>query len=250
MLKRAWKPLAASAAGIGAGTYAYNRYFATRPTRVETFDLRVRDPSTGEMITRKLPLIAKENVDKRIRENATATTWPSAEGLLWKHTTANLASNDPIEDANARAIVRTEASADSPAGDLLFMAVMDGHGGPRTSAFLVDTLIPAVICTFPRKLNQPQSKADVEPWYSVATSIMQGNLSPDGRLPVLPTLRADIVPDIISTAFLDVDAIITQAPFDFLKTKSEAEWSKEYTLPDLSQDLKAGYATSVALSGL
>ncbi|KAJ6628938.1 phosphatase 2C-like domain-containing protein [Mycena sp. CBHHK59/15] len=127
MLRRAWKP--AVAVSVPALALLYYK------TRQETFDLpvRVRAPDgKPEMSIRTLPLLTAAAVDARINEHATAHT-VHRPGIVWKHTTATLAANDPLEDANAHQLIQRDSSDPAAPGDLLFFTIMDGHGGHHTS---------------------------------------------------------------------------------------------------------------------
>jgi pyruvate dehydrogenase phosphatase len=141
MLRRAWKPILGAAVFVAPPAYIYYRY--TVSDKNPTFSIKVKEKGPdgkATMVKRSFPLLSKAVVDQRINEFATFTSQPPSEGLVWKHTTAQLSSNDPIEDAHARAIITT----DLPARNLLFYAVMDGHAGFHTSRLLSQVLIPAV----------------------------------------------------------------------------------------------------------
>lgn len=245
MLRRAWKPLAASAAGVGTGAYVYTRFVATRPSPLETFDLTIRENSN--MVTRTIPLIPKENVDQRINEFATQESRATAEGLLWKHTTAKLASNDPIEDANAQTIIDKEASALSPAGQLLFFSVMDGHGGKDTSRLLSKVLIPAVALELATLVQDPTSNKSS--WLASLKSLLGSSSSPkvEPRIP----LDADpsAVTEAIQRAFTNLDSEIINAPLRILAANMDKTAFEKKLIPDLSQHPMALPAMLPAMSG-
>ena len=79
------------------------------------------------MATRTFEMLSTEQVDKRLRDGAILQSTPRPGGLVWNRATASLASNNPIEDASASAIVERDQTETGPQGDLLFFAVMDGH---------------------------------------------------------------------------------------------------------------------------
>ena len=79
------------------------------------------------MATRTFEMLSTEQVDKRLRDGAILQSTSRPGGLVWNRATASLASNNPIEDASASAIVERDKTETGPQGDLLFFAVMDGH---------------------------------------------------------------------------------------------------------------------------
>ncbi|KAI9447902.1 phosphatase 2C-like domain-containing protein [Lactarius indigo] len=146
MLRRAWKPIIGATVLVAPPAYIYYRYTVNNKNPTFNLDVREKGPDgKATMVKRSFPLLSNTVVDQRINELATFTSQPPSEGLVWKHTTAQLSSNDPIEDAHARAFVTTDATSSDPARNLLFYAVMDGHAGFHTSRLLSQVLIPAVM---------------------------------------------------------------------------------------------------------
>ena len=82
------------------------------------------------MATRTFEMLSTEQVEKRLKDGAIMQSTARPGGLVWNRATASLASNNPIEDASASAIVERDETETGPHGDLLFFAVMDGHVRP------------------------------------------------------------------------------------------------------------------------
>ena len=126
MLRRAWKPIAGTVIGIGAPASLYY-YYKVKPA---TFDLRVKETGPDGkrfMATRTFEMLSTEQAEKRLRDSAIIQSTVRPGGLVWNRATASLASNNPIEDASASAIVERDKTETGPEGDLLFFAIMDGH---------------------------------------------------------------------------------------------------------------------------
>ena len=127
MLRRAWKPIAGTVVGIGAPVSLYYYYSKVKPT---TFDLKVRETGPDGkrlMTTRTFEMLSTEQVEKRLKDGTIVQSTVRPGGLVWNRATASLASNNPIEDASASAIVERDKTETGPEGDLLFFAIMDGH---------------------------------------------------------------------------------------------------------------------------
>ena len=127
MLRRAWRPIAGTVIGIGAPASLYYYYSKVKPA---TFDLQVRETGPdGKRFktTRTFGMLSTEQVEKRLKDGAIFQSTARPGGLVWNRATASLASNNPIEDASASAIVERDKTESGPEGDLLFFAIMDGH---------------------------------------------------------------------------------------------------------------------------
>ncbi|KAG9049523.1 hypothetical protein FS837_010003 [Tulasnella sp. UAMH 9824] len=147
---------AALTAAFGAAGYAVYRYRNSDTTAARpSFTLPVKSrASDGSVVTemKSIPYLTKEDAERKLTENAWSTTIPRAGSSgkgVWRYETAFLASNNPIEDANAQMVVQpTEKDfwgmKGDKARDLLFFAIMDGHSGFKTSRLLAKTLIPSV----------------------------------------------------------------------------------------------------------
>jgi pyruvate dehydrogenase phosphatase len=92
---------------VGTPAYMYYRSIRERHHQ-QTFSLMVREKGLDgkmERVEKTFPLISLKDAEKRIRENTSYEAHTRPSGLTWKHTTAFLASNDPIEDANSNQII-------------------------------------------------------------------------------------------------------------------------------------------------
>ncbi|KAL4249654.1 PPM-type phosphatase-like domain superfamily protein [Abortiporus biennis] len=248
MLKRAWKPILGTAVVVGTPTYIYYRYYSTKRQGREIFDIPVRvrgsdgKPTT---ISHSVNMISKEQLEARLKEHMEAVITPRPNGITWKHTTAYLASNDPIEDANANKIIERDPSEHSPAGDLVFYAVMDGHGGPNTSRLLSKVLLPAVALELHSLINEP------------ASYLPKAGLLQNWKAYIWPTTTVtkhfDADPTYISlaiqTAFANLDSEIINAPLRIIAEELSKPDVSKNTVPDLSQHPMAMATMLPAMSG-
>ncbi|KAJ7129423.1 phosphatase 2C-like domain-containing protein [Mycena epipterygia] len=252
MLRRAWKP----ALVVSAPVLGYLYY----TSREQTFDLpvRVRGPDgKATMTTRTLPLLSMAAVDARIRENATAHT-VSRPGIVWRHSTASVNANDPLEDATANQVIRR----DEGDGDLLFFTVMDGHGGYYTSQLLSRVLINAVALEL-SALSAPA------PDPNAASGWMNGIKGALWGPPAVSPTKTDVdihissdaanssskpdadpvrVARAIQTAFTSLDAELIAAPVRVLAAALDKD-SSSTEIPDLSKHPLALPAMLPAMSG-
>ncbi|KAJ7682555.1 phosphatase 2C-like domain-containing protein [Mycena polygramma] len=251
MLRQAWKPaLVVSVPALGYYLYA---------NREQTFDLPVRvRGSDGKptMTTRTLPLLSMAEVDTRIRENATGNTVSRPE-VVWRHTTASVAANDPLEDATANQVIRR----DEGDGDLLFFTVMDGHGGFYTSQLLSRVLINAVALQL-SELKAPPPNTPVG-WLNGLKNALWGSPSaatkPDvdihvsldtdaSTTPLKPDADPVRVARAIQAAFTSLDAELISAPVRVLAAALEKD-SSGTEIPDLSKHPLALPSMLPAMSG-
>ncbi|KAF8897821.1 phosphatase 2C-like domain-containing protein [Infundibulicybe gibba] len=243
MLRHAWKPILAVAA-VGTPSYLYyNSRYAK-----DTFDLPVKTRGADgktEMTTRTIPLLSLKTLEARIREFATFNSVTRPDGITWKHTTACLASNDPIEDANASQIVARDKSDPSAPGDYLFFTVMDGHGGYQTSQLLSRVLINAVALELSSLVTTPSTSSD-----SYFARLKSG-LWPASPPPAAASPGSD--PQRVSTAIQDaftkLDNELISAPLRVLASNIDEEARKNKVLPDLSQHPLALTTMLPAVSG-
>ncbi|KAK7061943.1 PPM-type phosphatase domain-containing protein [Favolaschia claudopus] len=258
MLRRAWKPaLVVSVPALG---YLYYT------SREQSFELpvRLRGPDgKATMSTRTIPLLSMAAVDARIREKATANT-VTRPGIVWHHTTASVNANDPIEDATANQVIRR----DEGDGDLLFFAVMDGHGGFHTSQLLSRVLINAVVLEL-SSLNKPPASSA---WFDSIKGAISGvsnasignnksgdnvdiHISPDAQSPLSIPRKPDATPLLVAraiqTAFTSLDTELIAAPLRVLASALDAKdtTSKNVEIPDLSKHPLALPAMLPAMSG-
>jgi pyruvate dehydrogenase phosphatase len=237
MIRRAWKPLVVATV-VGVPGYLYYRH-----RKQQTFDLPVKTRGPDgkyEMTNHKFSLLSMDAVNARIAENAVSESKLRPGGILWKYTTASLASNDPIEDAHTSAIIKRDETDPSAPGDFLFFAVMDGHSGTHTSQLLSKILVNAVVLEL--------------------TDLIVGKGVRPGLLeslkyaiwPRKPTLVAsDADPDQVSlaiqSAFTKLDATLINAPLQILAANIDK--GSKGSIPDLSQHPLALKTMLPAISG-
>ncbi|KAI0677337.1 protein serine/threonine phosphatase 2C [Trametes maxima] len=246
MLRRAWKPIVGTSVLVGAPSYVYYRYYLNPPR--DTFNISVK--ATGpdgkrQMVTHTIPLLSKDEVDARLREHASAHSVMRHGGIVWRSATARLASNDPIEDANASLLIERDASDTSPPGDYLFFAVMDGHGGPHTSRVLSDILIPTVAMELASRINDPKATQSDAGLASKVKSLIWRSSSSS----VPYDSNSENVARAIEAAFTKLDAQIVNAPLEILSHAVDPKALKKKVIPDLSQHPLAESSIRTALSG-
>ncbi|KAF9481840.1 protein serine/threonine phosphatase 2C [Pholiota conissans] len=246
MLRRAWKPVAVTVV-IGAPAYYY---YKTRYNAPQTFDfpIRIKGPSgKSEMVTRSFPLLPMKELDARIQENATSESHVRPDGTSWKYTTANLASNSPIEDAHSNQIVGRDVSDPSAPGDYLFFSVMDGHGGYETSRLLSRVLIQGVALELSKLIEDPKALAQ-----SGLLNRLRSILWLAPSKAVKAPLDADPgrVSQAIENAFVNFDNELLQAPLRVLANNISPEDYKTKTVPDLSQHPLSLTTMLPAISGI
>jgi len=226
MLRRLWKPIAASTVVIGTPTYLYYRY-----NHPQTFDLPVKilgADGARVMTNKTFPLLPLSTVNERLNANAKSDTIVRPGGVTWKYSTATVAANEPLEDAHAEAIIAREPSDPKGPGDWLFFAVMDGHGGPHTSRLLSNTLINAVVLQFSLLVYG----------FSGTTSSKPGVQNPE------------TVSSAIQSAFTKLDEELINAPLKVLANNIDKESLKKKIIPDLSEHPLALPVMLPAVSGM
>ena len=242
MLRRAWKPILGATVFIAPPAYIYYRY--TVSNKNPTFSINVREKSPdgkATMVKRFFPLLSKDVIDQRINELATFTSQPPSEGLVWKHTTAQLSSNDPIEDAHARAVITTD-----PARNLLFFAVMDGHSGFHTSRLLSQVLIPAVALEL--DLLSGKGSASTKTSSSMLDILKYPFLSRSLPRTHAPEIgQVEKVSQAIQRAFYNLDFEIVNGPLRVLAANVGKLDTTD--VPDLSQHPMGEASMRPALSG-
>ncbi|KAJ3991234.1 phophatase 2C family protein [Lentinula boryana] len=239
MLRRAWKPIAASIVIAGPVYYFYT-------SRNQTFELPVRVKASDgkkEIVKKTLPLLPMKSIDSRLRENGIAETHDRPYGVAWHHTTSSLASNDPIEDAHSHQIIQS----DDGKSDLLFFTVFDGHSGRNTSQLLSRTLINAVA------LQLSQLAANTTASLSSTKSFTDGLWALWSKSPSNSTLASWDVPNIssaIENAFVEFDRVLLDAPISILKQAiQEGKLSAQNPVPDLSNNANGIQTMQAAISG-
>ncbi|KAF7981678.1 hypothetical protein HWV62_32228 [Athelia sp. TMB] len=238
MLRRAWKPLAATSVLIGPGYYWY-----TLKYRQEAFELAVKvRQSDGKtvMTTRSIPLLPVESIEARIHERATSESIPRPGGIVWKHSTASLAANDPIEDASSHQIVTRDTNDPSAPGDLLFWTIMDGHGGHHTSQLLSRVLINAVALELSNLIQNPTKPGGLI--NNIRSSLFPSAAQPSAGDP-------ETVATTIQNAFTNLDKELLNAPVQLLANNLDESALKSKAIPDLSQHPMALATMLPAVSG-
>ncbi|KAH7930669.1 protein serine/threonine phosphatase 2C [Leucogyrophana mollusca] len=243
MLRRAWKPIAATTVLIGTPSYLYYTF-----TKQQTFELgvRVRGPDGKPVMTnRTFSLLSKDVVKERLREHATFETKSSPGGITWNHTTAAVAANDPLEDAHSEAIITRDPSDPASPGDWLFFTVMDGHGGPHTSRLLSKTLINAVVLELSTLIHAPRSESAKSGILESVKSFFRSPTRSDtteGENPQAVSLA-------IQKAFTKLDQELLNAPLAVLAANLDDATLKKNVLPDLSKHPMALPTMLPAVSG-
>ena len=252
MLRRAWKPVLGVAVVVAPSAYIYHNY--TKSSRKSTFTINVKEKGPDSktfMVKHSFPLLSKLAVDQRINQSAALTSQPPFNGLVWKHTTAQLSSNDPIEDAHAQAAITTEATLSDPARSLLFYAIMDGHAGFHTSRLLSHVLIPAVGLELSWLAYDDRTSTKTSYILDILKSLLfpfpfPNSLSRAADAP--QDGHVERVSQAIQRAFDNVDSEILNGPLRVLA----ANVGKLDTtnIPDLSQHPMAEASMQLALSGV
>jgi pyruvate dehydrogenase phosphatase len=240
MLRKSWLRVVA-AVGVGAPAYLY--YRSWRDQKQQNFTLFVREKGKDGMIERvakSFPLLSLKDVEERIREHGSFETRTRPNGLTWNHTTALLASNDPIEDANSNQIIQRDDFDPSAPGDYLFFTVMDGHSGYHTSQLLSRTLINAVALELSQLIKKPDAPGRRE-W------LKSFIWSPSSPPLVIPSPQR--VALAIQDAFTKFDAELINAPLRVLANNIDEESRKNKKIPDLSKHPLALTTMMPAVSG-
>lgn len=229
-----WYNKAPSASSTSSSsTAAATGPFPTSPSRTQSFGIAVRGPS-GERINKVLTMLPASEVDRRLRANEATTTLndkPEGSCLVARYDTNSVASNDPIEDRRAEAIVeRDRALTDAPTsgatiragskGDLAFFAVMDGHSGYDTSTYLSQKLIAFVALELEKVFRETGEYAQIasakNAMPSKLWSILSRGSSTDASAPGLDG-DPDVVKRAITKAFVGLDKEIVNTPLELLK---------------------------------
>jgi len=244
MLRRVWKPITATLIIGGPAYYFYRSHYS----KSQTFNLPIKIRGADgkpEMSTRTLPLLPLKEVEARIQENAVSETHNRPNGVFWKHTTAFLASNDPIEDANSNQIIERDASDPSAPGDYLFFTVMDGHGGYQTSRLLSRVLIKGValeLSALTTESNSAQSGLSGRLWSLLWSTRPQSITRPLDADPRRVSLA-------IQDAFTKLDTELLQTPLRILANSLDEKSRKMKIIPDLSKHPLALTSMLPAVSG-
>lgn len=190
------------------------------------------------MAVKTLPLLSFNEAEALLRKHASLETEARPSGLLWKHSTAFVPSNDPIEDAHCHQIIQRDPDDPATPGDYLFFAVMDGHGGFDTSKLLSKTLIKAVALEL-SSLITPSPSPPSGLFASLKRSSTPSPLDAD---PIE-------VSSAIQRAFQNLDQEILKTPIRILTDSMDEESRKKNIFPDISQNPLSLQTMLPAISG-
>jgi pyruvate dehydrogenase phosphatase len=245
MLRRAWKPLAATTFLIGTPSYLYYSF----KYKQQTFDLAVRTKGPDGkplMSHRTFALLSMDTVDARLKENATHESKSRPGGIIWNHSTASYAANDPIEDAHSSQIIERDGTDAAAPGDILFFTVMDGHSGFHTSRLLSKVLINAVALELSSLINDPRKATNNQSILQSLTSIL--------RSPFKANTAYDSDPKYVSlaiqAAFSKLDFELLNTPLKLLAANLDDVAIKNNIIPDLSKHPMALTSMLPAVSGI
>jgi pyruvate dehydrogenase phosphatase len=207
----------------------------------------VRGPNgKPEMSTQTAPLLPMSVLESRIREHATINTHSQPGGPIWKHATAALSSNDPIEDAHCSQIIQRDESDPSAPGDYLFFAVMDGHGGRETSQLLSRVLIKGVALELSSLVTNPKTEPESSFVRKLKSSLWSSSFP---STPSASVSHPERVSRAIQNAFTKLDTELINAPLQILANSLDPESLKNKVIPDLSQHPLALTTMLPAISG-
>lgn len=253
MLRNPWRTAATvsvtAVVSSACLSYLYHSRIKSNPSQ-DSFDIPVRSKLPGPdgrrtVTTQSLSLLTMAAIEDRIKQHASLRSTLRPGGIIWNEATAQLASNNPIEDAHASSLIRR----DQDDGDYLFFSVMDGHGGSHTSRLLSKTLIPAVALQLRDLTLIPDHEKQTGTTSLLST--LRSYLS-SGKSTYTP-FDADpkYVSLAIQAAFAMVDSEIVNAPLRLVAEHIKQSGSKlDASLPDLSQHPMALASMLPALSGV
>ncbi|CAE6393531.1 unnamed protein product [Rhizoctonia solani] len=229
--------------GVGTSVYwLYTRRDLSVSPGGPSFDIRIRQRTPDgrtTMTTKSISRLPSNTIEAQLTANAKSESISRPYGVTWRHATASLNSNDPIEDANAQLILRKDKRNKDhkshelgAAGDLLFFAIMDGHAGPHTSRLLAKALIPAValeLSTLDKGSTELKGVESLEKnhesYLSTAWSYFQALVPFSRRFSShIPSEDPKYVQLAIQTAFANLDSEIVNAPsriLEMLQSKSD-----------------------------
>ena len=213
--------------------------------------------------TRTFETLSTERVEKRFEGTTIVQSTVRPGGLVWHRATALLASNNPIEDAIASAIIERDKTVKGPGGDLLFFAIMDGHvrASSRFSPFLaaqihnrpvltsqsLSKVLPAVVMELNTLINPPNTKQSLI--FSTAESYIWPTVPP------LSSTRSDANPvhfsQVLQEAFTKLDTKIIGAPARILAAELAKPDNKDKDpTPDPTKHPLGQAAMMPSMSGL
>ncbi|KZT71454.1 protein serine/threonine phosphatase 2C [Daedalea quercina L-15889] len=245
MLRRAWKPILGATVLVGGPTYLYYRYYSQPKPDTFLLGVRVRDADGKPAIEKqRFSMLTMDQVNKRLAENAISKT-TVRPGIVWKQATAQLSSNNPIEDTYSSVFVQRDPTDPAAPGDLLLFAVMDGHRSYHTSQLLSKVLLPAVGLELQQLTKGPISevkKPSTLDYLKSMVYITSASSAPDDSDP-------QRVARAIEAAFVRLDWEILNAPLRILTENVDKLAIVNQQVPDLSQHPLALATMQPALSG-
>jgi pyruvate dehydrogenase phosphatase len=198
--------------------------------RQQTFEIAVKSRGPDgkiDVVGHKIPLLSMDVLNSRLSANASSDSKLRPGGIRWNHTTSSLASNDPIEDAHSHVIITRDDTDPSAPGDFLFFAVMDGHGGNKTSQLLSRVLINAVFL----ELSNLIASYNPAGYFDRFKSALW--LKPTTSAP--PDADTNRVSAAIQGAFTKLDTELLNAPLRVLASNIDDGSRKKNIVPDLSK---------------
>jgi pyruvate dehydrogenase phosphatase len=241
MFRRVWKPLATTTVFLGTPGYFYYTY------KQQNFDLSVKMKSPegkSVMSSKTFKMLPMTTIDARLKESAVSESRPRPGGIVWNHSTASYAANDPIEDTHSSRIMERDHIDKAGFGDLLFFTVMDGHSGPHTSRLLSRVLIDAVASELSTLIKDqctamPDSGALKRLQFFLWPTASQSQYSADPKYVSLA----------IQDAFSKLDSELINAPLRILESSLDNAAVKKNIVPDLSKHPMALATMLPAVSG-
>ena len=112
MLRNPWRTAATvsvtAVVSSACLSYLYHSRIKSNPSQ-DSFDIPVRSKLPGPdgrrtVTTQSLPLLTMAAIEDRIKQHASLRSTLRPGGIIWNEATAQLASNNPIEDAHASSL--------------------------------------------------------------------------------------------------------------------------------------------------
>lgn len=245
MLRRAWKPILGTTVLVGGPTYLYYRYYSQSRSETFTLGVRVRDAEGKPTVQKqKFPMVTMDEVNRRLSEHALSKT-TVRPGVVWKQATAQLSSNNPIEDTYSSVFVQRDPTDPAAPGDLLLFAVMDGHRSYHTSQLLSKILLPAVGLELQQLINTPASAGKKSSTLETLKSMIYSST----ESPTTADADPQRVAHAIQSAFEHLDWEITNAPLRLLSENVDKLAIASQQVPDLSKHPMALATMQPAISG-
>lgn len=227
-------------AGIACADYIFpsSKFSLFKSTDPASFKLSYRIRNNAGAIgtaTTTIPYLSQQEVENRIGQLNKENAVTRHRGIKWRWHTAQLNSNEPIEDMIAHRIVEKHKKD----GDYMFFAVMDGHGGSWTSRLLQKVLIPSVALEI-QLLSQYPDAYLAKPKTALEQLKLLVGMNPRAADdPAYKGIAEDpkYVSLAMQSAFRKVDQEIINAPLRLLKNSTEQLLTDPMTAPSLLPSL-------------